>query len=186
MSGPEFFQTRMGKAFYEGTMPRLAAAAGRIAIALERLAEQNEKFVEGAPAQLGEAKELLVTIWNLTESPGEFDLLHLKAQLANYFDANTAESDTTKRDRQIVFQMAKDLSFQNEEAHLGEGSEYFRGQLELLCASAELMATKEFPGDGLAGQVIHIEALFKQAMTRDPMVPNEEFAKMVVDYYFED
>ena len=35
-NGPEFFQTRMGQTFYEGTMPRIAAALERIATALEK------------------------------------------------------------------------------------------------------------------------------------------------------
>src|SRR5262245_2224508 len=33
---PDFFQTRMGQTFYDGTMPRLARAAEKIAVALER------------------------------------------------------------------------------------------------------------------------------------------------------
>ena len=33
--GPEFFQTYMGRAYYEGTMPRIAKALERIAAALE-------------------------------------------------------------------------------------------------------------------------------------------------------
>lgn len=33
---PEFFQTPMGKRFYEGTMPRIARALERIADALEK------------------------------------------------------------------------------------------------------------------------------------------------------
>jgi hypothetical protein len=40
--GPEFFQTRMGQAFYEGTMPRLAKAVDRYASALERQNELKE------------------------------------------------------------------------------------------------------------------------------------------------
>ena len=43
--GPEFFQTRMGQAFYEGTMPRIAKALERIADALEKrlLRDENEE-----------------------------------------------------------------------------------------------------------------------------------------------
>ena len=33
--GPSFFQTIMGHTFYEGTVPRIAKALERIAIALE-------------------------------------------------------------------------------------------------------------------------------------------------------
>jgi len=40
--GPEFFQTRMGQSFYEGTMPRLAKAVDRFASALERQNELKE------------------------------------------------------------------------------------------------------------------------------------------------
>lgn len=35
MSGPEFFQTMMGKKFYEGTMPRIATALEKLTKALE-------------------------------------------------------------------------------------------------------------------------------------------------------
>lgn len=35
MMGPKFFETRMGQHFYDGTMPRIAAALERIAAALE-------------------------------------------------------------------------------------------------------------------------------------------------------
>lgn len=35
MSGPSFFQTLMGKVYYEGTLPRIARALERIATALE-------------------------------------------------------------------------------------------------------------------------------------------------------
>lgn len=35
MSGPEFFQTRMGQKFFEGTMPRIADALTTIAERLE-------------------------------------------------------------------------------------------------------------------------------------------------------
>jgi len=45
MPGPEFFQTRMGKAFYEGTMPRVAKALERIADVMEKrlLRDENEE-----------------------------------------------------------------------------------------------------------------------------------------------
>jgi hypothetical protein len=39
MPGPEFFETRMGHAFYDGTMPKLADAMKRVASALEKLVE---------------------------------------------------------------------------------------------------------------------------------------------------
>ena len=35
MSGPSFFQTLMGRSYYEGTLPRIARALERIATALE-------------------------------------------------------------------------------------------------------------------------------------------------------
>ena len=42
MSGPEFFQTVMGRHFYDGTMPRVAEALERIADALEVLVQQKD------------------------------------------------------------------------------------------------------------------------------------------------
>jgi len=44
MSDTEFFQTRMGKTYYESTMPRLVAA-------LERIAEASAKTPPSAPGQ---------------------------------------------------------------------------------------------------------------------------------------
>jgi hypothetical protein len=38
MPNPEFYQTRMGQIFYEGTMPRLFQALEHIATALECIA----------------------------------------------------------------------------------------------------------------------------------------------------
>jgi hypothetical protein len=35
-NGPEFFQTPMGRQFYDGTMPRIAKALDRVAAALEK------------------------------------------------------------------------------------------------------------------------------------------------------
>ena len=39
----EFFQTVMGHAFYEGTMPQIAKSLSRIAGALEKANEQHER-----------------------------------------------------------------------------------------------------------------------------------------------
>lgn len=46
MAAPEFFQTVMGQRFYEGTMPKLARAAERIASGLEEQSEQSKLIVE--------------------------------------------------------------------------------------------------------------------------------------------
>jgi hypothetical protein len=45
---PSFFQTIMGHTFYEGTVPRIAKALERIAIALE---EANKKAAATPAAQ---------------------------------------------------------------------------------------------------------------------------------------
>ena len=39
----EFFQTVMGRAFYEGTMPSIAKSLSRIANALEKANERHER-----------------------------------------------------------------------------------------------------------------------------------------------
>ena len=41
----EFFQTIMGRAFYDGTMPRIATALERIATALEHAARPEQAAV---------------------------------------------------------------------------------------------------------------------------------------------
>lgn len=45
--GPEFFQTQMGRRYYESTMPRIAEALERIATALE-----NANKIKGGAAGL--------------------------------------------------------------------------------------------------------------------------------------
>lgn len=42
----EFFQTRMGHKFYEGTMPRLIAALERIADSLGRIADSLDDIAK--------------------------------------------------------------------------------------------------------------------------------------------
>lgn len=50
MSGPGFWQTLMGKTYYEGTLPRIARALERIADALEsQKAKANETTVLPSP-----------------------------------------------------------------------------------------------------------------------------------------
>ena len=43
MPGPKFHETQMGRAFYEGTMPKICKALERIANALEENREIREK-----------------------------------------------------------------------------------------------------------------------------------------------
>jgi hypothetical protein len=50
MSGPEFFQTRMGQTFYDGTMRRIADALGRIATALEAQPPYTGRSVTEQPS----------------------------------------------------------------------------------------------------------------------------------------
>ena len=42
MSGPAFFQTLMGRQFYESTLPKFVKEVGRVATAIERLAAALE------------------------------------------------------------------------------------------------------------------------------------------------
>jgi hypothetical protein len=60
MSGPEFFQTLMGKRFYETTLPELVKQLGRVADGLERLnknLESSSGTPSGAPAETGDTTE---------------------------------------------------------------------------------------------------------------------------------
>jgi len=41
-SGPEFFQTVMGRVFFDGTMPRIAKALERIADHLDKNGQQSK------------------------------------------------------------------------------------------------------------------------------------------------
>ena len=51
MSGPKFFETRMGQTFYEGTMPRLVRELQRLNDNLERLLPDNEPKTEEKPEE---------------------------------------------------------------------------------------------------------------------------------------
>jgi len=128
MSGPSFFQTLMGRTFYEGTMPRLVKVAERIANGLERLAVQGGK--------------------------------------------------DPKRDRLIVTQMAKDLLAANDDCELD--SEYLRGQVEMLCSTAELMATIKIDADGLGDQRRHVMVLFDEYREEETGI----FEQEVAEFYF--
>ena len=61
MSGPKFFQTGMGRQFYEGTLPRLVQQATRIADGIERLTSGVERLssaLEGAVSRSGETSAM--------------------------------------------------------------------------------------------------------------------------------
>lgn len=55
MSGVEFFQTRMGARFFEGTMPKIAEQLERLNDNLEALLEalRNERRSQGSPTPTG-------------------------------------------------------------------------------------------------------------------------------------
>ena len=68
MSGPSFFQTIMGRQFYDGTMPKMVKAAERIATGLERIADQGNgepdaKVTHDAAA---ESMEIRIGNWSVT------------------------------------------------------------------------------------------------------------------------
>lgn len=46
MSGPEFFQTGMGRKFYEHDVPRIAEALERIADILEKMEVVHDKSID--------------------------------------------------------------------------------------------------------------------------------------------
>lgn len=56
MAGPEFFQTGMGRKFYESDVPRIAKALERIATALEarnkKEADEQNRKQEAEPVQV--------------------------------------------------------------------------------------------------------------------------------------
>jgi hypothetical protein len=58
MSGPQFFETVMGRQFYDGTMPRLARAVEQLVKVLEHEALLRAKLTIGAEA-LDRAARLL-------------------------------------------------------------------------------------------------------------------------------
>lgn len=69
MSGPRFFETRMGQQFFEGTMPRLYRAVDRLAQALAgpreyRVldAQSNAQLLQGALDDLGKEGWRLVHV----------------------------------------------------------------------------------------------------------------------------
>jgi hypothetical protein len=72
-SGPQFFQTRMGRTFLEGTMPRIARGLERLS---DHLAERAEYRVlrvgEGLEEKLNElAEQGFVVKATASSSPGQ-------------------------------------------------------------------------------------------------------------------
>ena len=57
--GPQFFQTMMGRRFYESDVPRIAKALERIATELEK---SNTPIVEIKEAKIGEAESTEIKI----------------------------------------------------------------------------------------------------------------------------
>lgn len=71
MPGPEFFQTRMGRKFYEADVPRIAASLEKIAEALQKLIKEKDEY-----SDFGEKD------WNdllLSNVKNEYKELNLKA-----------------------------------------------------------------------------------------------------------
>lgn len=67
MSGPQFFQTRMGQVFFEGTMPRLYRAIGRVADALAGPREYKVVSVKNGDERIqADLDELGKSGWRLT------------------------------------------------------------------------------------------------------------------------
>lgn len=139
MSGPSFFQTIGGRAFYEGTMPKLANAAERIATSLEKLSAQGR-------------------------------------------------NRDPKHDRLTVAGMARDLFLANEDP--ADNPEYLRGQVEMLCSTAELMATKVLDADGLGDQrdqvigfVVEHRVMLDEYGAADGL---EHFVAWVTSFYFKE
>lgn len=52
--GPKFFETKMGKQFYDGTMPRIAAALERIAAALEAQTNTRATGIDALARKIAE------------------------------------------------------------------------------------------------------------------------------------
>lgn len=67
MSGPQFFQTRMGQTFFEGTVPRLYRAIDRLADALGGPREYRVVSVKSDDAKIQkELDELGKQGWRMT------------------------------------------------------------------------------------------------------------------------
>lgn len=67
MSGPQFFQTGMGKIFFEGTMPRLYRAIDRLADVLAGPREYKVVTIKSNDALLqGELDDLGASGWRMT------------------------------------------------------------------------------------------------------------------------
>lgn len=46
MSGPEFFQTPMGRSFFDGTMPKVAEALQDIVLSLNKINVNLERIIK--------------------------------------------------------------------------------------------------------------------------------------------
>lgn len=56
-NGPDFYKTRMGLRYYENTMPRIAVALERIAVAMEEANRLNKKPIEMVSLDGSSAKD---------------------------------------------------------------------------------------------------------------------------------
>lgn len=108
-NGPEFFQTVMGRAFYEGTMPLIAKSLQRIAAAMEQqnapeeypeidgpypsLTDANACIAKVMPEAVKAADEgdILTVLMRLREMGPAFDLLTKRGKSPHFDEFQHSE-----------------------------------------------------------------------------------------------
>lgn len=157
-NGPEFFQTIMGRAFYEGTMPRLVKQ-------LEKLNENMEKLAEAKPAPQAQPPYLLLDesldYFKGSEDPGLFnrcllDRLPTEALRAELEERGATEVVEVHAGQKVILKGAKFLGDKLDPKELANTSESMKPvQFH--------MADNESPGDAFLRAQAHIEQIVKQA-----------------------
>jgi len=84
MSGPEFFQTQMGRQFYENTMPEIVKALNRIATAMEK----KRLKISGTEKDLGWRVAVVFSKENILKYTSEDELFALFHTFKEYYNEN--------------------------------------------------------------------------------------------------
>lgn len=82
MSGPEFFQTRMGQVFFEVTMPKIAEHLGRLATTLQLIGDVLRASHAQRADVAGDAKPAAAEPTTVSISPDDPDAMEMFAQIA--------------------------------------------------------------------------------------------------------
>jgi hypothetical protein len=118
-NGPEFFQTIMGRTFYEGTMPRLVKQLEKLNENIEKLVEAQKSIVP--TAQPGDKIKVIVEkAAVLGEKLDPKELANTSQSMQSVMFSLTQEAEEEEEERDIDFGTAASAAFRRAQSTLEE------------------------------------------------------------------